>query len=374
MKKLILVAAISAVLVSCASVPTVSNSVASLKEKVGVGTTTDQSASQKSLVDNKTQKQASSSVNQVPTSFDPVVIPEKNMKGRIAKKPYPDITGDTRKWTGVTKVSIPRYIISFDKKAGESSSASTGWTGPSANTHVHAKLTGVDEATFQRITNKAYRDFEQKLAAAGYEVIGIDQLKNTAEYQTWKADAYPKVGKGASKYMADNMRSFSQFKQYFRHGNLMNETRAAIVEPNLMINFASFGKQSSRQSGFQSSSATASVSLGPSVNVNGTMTGITLKKCDKRGQCFGDAIRIQTGQVVYSETPFASIEDTTSGAVKTVQAVTNALSMLSGTSTRKDSEKTVTADASAYEKAALEAIYETHTRFINKLKAADKTN
>ena len=305
--------------------------------------------------------------------FDPVVIPGKALKGRFNKSPYPDVMGDTRKWTGVKKVSIPRYIVTFDKKAGESSSASAGWTGPTANTHVHAKLEGVEEGTFKRITNLAYQDFETKMRQAGYEVLGIDQIKNGQEYQGWSTSDFPKVKKGSSSYMADGMRSFSQFKQYFRHGNLMNETQAALVEPKLMVNFAAFGKQSTSRTGFNSSEATASVSMGPSVHVSGSLAGTTLNKCDKRGQCFGDAIQFHTGQVTYSERPFGNIKDTTNKGAKAVQGALNALSMLSGTSTRSDSEKTVYADSKAYEAAALDALFQANTRFVNKLLAADKT-
>ena len=322
---------------------------------------------------NKMIAESSPAPRVVEGDFDPVVIPGKALKGRVRKSPYPDIVGDTRKWVGVKSVSIPRYIVTFDKKAGESASASAGWTGPSANTHVHAKLEGVDEATFQRITNRAYRDFESKLSQAGYQVLGIDNIKNGSEYQTWSATDYPKVKKKSSSYMADGMRSFSVYKQYFRHGNLMNETQAALVEPKFMVNFAAFGTQSNSRVGFNSSEATASVSMGPSVHVSGSLAGSTLKKCDKRGQCFGDAVQFHTGQVTYSELAFGKIEDTTNKGAKAVQGALNALAMLSGTSTRSDSQKTVYADAKAYEAAALDALFQANTRFINKLLSADKT-
>lgn len=321
----------------------------------------------------QTTPQAAPAVAMIKGDFDSVVVPGKAMKGRFGKKPYPDVVGDTRKWVGVKKVSIPRYIVNFDKKAGESASASTGWTGPNANTHVHAQLEGIEEATFARITEKAYADFEQKMRAAGYEVIPKDTLVNTAEYQTWSETDYPKVGKGSSKYLPQGMRSFSKFKQYFRHGNLMNETQAALVEPTMMVNFAAFGKKTSRQSGFQTTSASAEVTMGTTVHVSGSLQGTTLKKCDKRGQCFGDAIFFHTGQVSYSMQPFGKIADTTSKGAKAVQGALNALARFSGTSTRSDTKFTVTGDNSAYEAAALDALYQANTKFVNKLVATDKT-
>ncbi|MCW8886836.1 MAG: hypothetical protein OQK12_16545 [Motiliproteus sp.] len=300
-------------------------------------------------------------------AFDTPVVPNKYMKGRFVKSPYPDMRGDSRKWQGVTKVSIPRYFVFFDKKAGQSASASAGWTGPTANTHVHAVLQGVDQETLQEITNKGYQDSKTKLAATGYQVWGVEELKNTNEYQTWDTGSYPDIDSASAKFVAKGMRDFSMFKQYFRHGNLMNETQAALVEPKIMVNFAAFGKQTSSHVGFQQSTASAEVSMGPSVHANASLFGSTLKTCDKHGQCFGDVINIQTGQPVYSVKPFGTIRDTTSSAVKVVQGVTNALAMVSGTSTRSDSEKTVYADSKAFKEAALEVIYETNTRLINKL-------
>lgn len=376
MKKIIFLLCVSAGLAGCPKTDTVVDQQpqATPSQSQAVEISTGAQAASTWTVSKSTLQEQALKTMQVPSDaqFDRIVVPGKNMKGRLIKTPYPEVMGDTRKFVSVKTLSIPRYIVSFDKKAGESAQASAGFTGPQANAHVVAKLTGVDEATFQRITNKAYRDFEEKLRDAGYDVWGIDKLKTTIEYQTWNDD-YPKVSKKASKYMADGMRNFSFYKTYFRHGNLMNETRAAIVEPSFAVNFAAFGTQSKSRVGFEKSEAEAAVTMGSVVHVNGVLTGTTLNKCDKRGQCFGDAIRTQTGQPTYSTQPFGTVTDTTSGVVEAVQTVTNVLSMLSGGSTRSDSEKTVTAHARAYEKAALEALFEANTRFVNKLKAGDKT-
>jgi len=308
-----------------------------------------------------------------PNGYDLPVVPGKNLKGRFTKSLYPDMMGDTTKWTGVTKISIPRYFVSFDKKAGQSASASAGWTGPTANVHVHAVLEGINEKVFQEVTDKGYQDFVKKMAAKGYEVISFDKLAKTAEYQTWDTGSYPDIDSGSANFMASGMRDFSMFKQYFRHGNLMNETQAALVEPKIMVNFAAFGKQTRSSVGFQESTASAEVSMGTTVHANATLYGSTINNCDKHGQCFGDTVNIHTGQPIFSLKPFGTIKDTTSDTVKVVQGVTNALAKMSGAGTRSDSEKTVYADAEAYKAAALEVVYEANTRLINKLLAKDKS-
>lgn len=308
-----------------------------------------------------------------PDGYDLPVVPSKNMHGRFTKSPHPDMKGDSRKWINVKKVSIPRYFISFDKKAGQSASASAGWTGPTANTHVHAKLEGLDESIFQEITDKGYKDFLTKMKTKGYEVIGIDTLAKTKEYQTWETGSYPEIDSGSANFIASGMRDFSQFKQYFRHGNLMNETQAALVEPKVMVNFAAFGKKTTSRVGFQTSTASAEVSMGTSVHANASLYGTTLNTCDKRGQCFGDTINIQTGQPVFSLKPFGTIKDTTSDTVKVVQGVTNALARMSGTGTRSDAEKTVYANTQAYKAAALEVVFKANSKLIDKLQEKSDT-
>ena len=322
---------------------------------------------------NAEAKQAELAARRTPEGFDPVVIPSPNTRGRIKKTPAPDVIGDTRKFTSVTKISVPMYTISFDKKAGESASASSFSGDVNAHAHVHAKLAGVDEDTFARITNQAYTDFEVKLTAAGYDLVDLKALNNTAAYATWQGDKFPKVKKKWSKYLPDGMRYPGKITYGLKWGKLMNETQAAIIQPDLAVNFAAFGTETGTHVNFNKSKASASVSMGPSVHVIGTANGTTLNKCDKRGQCFGDMIALRLGQATYSEKPFGSILDTTHTAVKVTQGALKVLGALSGSSTsRTDAEKTLTADAKAYEAAALDALFQANSRIVNKLKAADK--
>ena len=56
----------------------------------------------------------------------------------------------------------------------------------SAKSTMHTTLTGVDRATRQRITDAAYAAFVADLTAAGFDVVGPDELTAlTPEWSTW---------------------------------------------------------------------------------------------------------------------------------------------------------------------------------------------
>lgn len=300
-----------------------------------------------------------------------VIRPQLVEVGTFRKSPRADVIGDTRDLEGAKKIVLPFFMVQFNKKAGESASASTGGplgSGPSAHVHVKAKLAGVDEATMKRVTNAAYTDLVAQFKAAGFDVVDFNAVKATATYQKLDDDDYPKIKDKYSVYMADGMRNPGKFTFGKTWGKLMNDTQAHLISVNYTMDFATFGTDIN--SGMKE--ASAAIDLGQVAHVWGGISGSTKKKC-KRGSCWGDMFNASLGQATYSGMQMGTFADTTSGAVKGTQAVMNVFAGLAGTSTRSDSEKTLTADPKKYEAAALEALKKANTRIVAKVKAADKS-
>ena len=76
-----------------------------------------------------------------------------------------------------------------------------------AKSTMHTTLTGVDRPTMQRIADAAYQSFVADLTAAGFEVVGADELATlTPEWTTWAKQPNFAAGRFGS-YVAPTGRS-----------------------------------------------------------------------------------------------------------------------------------------------------------------------
>ncbi|EDY87732.1 hypothetical protein GP5015_1221 [gamma proteobacterium HTCC5015] len=298
------------------------------------------------------------------------VVPQQVETGTFRKKPQADVIGDTRKMKGITKVGVPGMTITFDKKAGQSAKATTGYgfkTGPEANVHVNAKLDGVDTATFQSIVDKGYADFVAQLKAAGYEVVGRDVLKKSKEFNGLNAEGFPEVEDDQAVVIASGYPDIHQKSFLNKVGKaklvldtMAGQTDVTMIYPDYLANFAAFGVQTN--SGFGATgnrTASANVSLGQVAHVWGKV--ITSES---------QSTEAVLGQATYSEKPMGNFSETTNKAAKGIQTGLNVLSGLMGTSTRTDREHTLAANPAQFEAAMLDAIKKANKRLVAKLKAA----
>jgi len=281
------------------------------------------------------------------------VIPQKVEEGVFTKTPRPDVIGDSSALASAKKIIVPFYKIQFNKSAGESASASVGFTGPSTNVHVQAKLSGVDESVFKRITNASYQDLISKLKDQGFNIVNLDTYKNSKAYSSLDND-FPDIDDDKSIYLASEMRDEGSVFYTQTWGELTKETGAAVISGFYVVDFAAFGTDSSDRY----DTASASVSLGQVAHVWGGLNGIAN----------GKYVKSSLGQATYSKIPMGEFTDTTSDAVAVTQGVLNVLASLSGTSTRTDTEKTLAADSNKYEMAVMVALKEANTRLVNNLK------
>jgi hypothetical protein len=102
---------------------------------------------------------------------------------------------------GAKRVAISTFNVAFPNENTEAAESSTSFKVAgitSIGTHFTNKITktksasqrtmlqGVDQATRQKIADKAYADFVEKLTRAGYEVVGPEELAKLApEWKTW---------------------------------------------------------------------------------------------------------------------------------------------------------------------------------------------
>lgn len=100
---------------------------------------------------------------------------------------------------GANKIAISVFEVAFPNEnhytANSRGHSVLGGTTTSASASVSTTMSGVDQATQQRITDKAFALFVEQLKAAGYEVVNQAELARLApEFATW--DALPNFSPG----------------------------------------------------------------------------------------------------------------------------------------------------------------------------------
>lgn len=186
-----------------------------------------------------------------------------------------------KKWMGSKKafeifpnrVFIAGYNLGGFRTAKTTGRASGGFmsTNPGAATTVELVAWGIDPPLLTRIANAAYADLASQLAAAGFDVVTLDQARNAAGFDKLKLDAAPYdvevpadrgnmrgvvVGPVLTGVRGNYPLAKTEFGS-FGAPELSLTLESMVVMPNLMLDFASL--RSSRSIGF---TASASASLG----------------------------------------------------------------------------------------------------------------
>jgi hypothetical protein len=138
---------------------------------------------------------------------------------------------------GAKKVAFSSFAVAFPAEqhlmAETKGHNMTGWSS-SAKAYLDTTLTGVDKATQQRITDKAYALFVQQLTAAGYEVVEPSELAKLApEFATWASAPNFTQGRYGA-YVAPTGQSV-----HFLQG----DTAKRDVSGQFTTQFASIGRQ-----------------------------------------------------------------------------------------------------------------------------------
>ncbi len=116
-----------------------------------------------------------------------------------------------REFKGPKQIAISAFNVAFPAEnhyaAVNEDRSFLGKYTSSAKAYMDTAMTGVDQATQQRITDKAYALFVEQLTSARYEVIDHKELARlTPEYAKW--DALPNFSQGRfGTYVAPTGRS-----------------------------------------------------------------------------------------------------------------------------------------------------------------------
>ena len=122
-------------------------------------------------------------------------------RGAFGRMSAPDefIQFNEKEFRGAKKLAIAVFNVAFPKDneftATANGSAGLGLFSSSSSSTFSSTMKGVDPETQQRIADKAYSLFVEKLQSAGYELVDAAELARAApEYATW--DALPNFSPG----------------------------------------------------------------------------------------------------------------------------------------------------------------------------------
>ena len=295
------------------------------------------------------------------------VIPEPIMVGRFKKKPQEDMVGDAKSVAGDATLMVPFFRIKFMKRTGDASSQSAfmGSAKDRVSVSIKASLEGIEEETFQEITDLAYTDLLDQLREVGYQVLDKDDFLGSTAYQKYKK-TYPNSTGNYTAAVPQDM-GYPGFKGMGNNGGrLIADLKAGLLQVDYLLNFAAFGKSSSERFGTLS----ADLSVGQVAHVMGTLMAAQYEgaKCNSFNGCWGKMSNLRLGQVTYSTQEFGTFVDAMSKGAKAAQGAAKALSALTGGSRSHRSKLALQADAEKYKTAALEALREANRRYVQALK------
>jgi hypothetical protein len=227
---------------------------------------------------------------------------------------------------------------------------------------LHTALSGVDQATRQRIADAAYASFVEELQHAGYEVVPTEQLAKLApEYLTWKAQ--PNFTKGRfGTYVAPTGRSV-----YFLQGDA-SKRDVSGKKAQLFLPFRAFDRpQAMTRSPYLAYDAKLgiiAVTLVIDYGVYST-TGETRKVHDEVKVEFEKSVAAQSGTFADTATVVQFWGPKSGGfAGIAVLAVPVRTDQPFGELTGGDGNVVVNADAAKFEQAALEVVHHANTKLV----------
>lgn len=175
---------------------------------------------------------------------------------------------------------------------------------------MNVQLVGVDMSLMQRLADAAYADFLVKLQQAGHEVVPVESILENEYFQGLDAYGYTTTQPYVKKARVGDPRTYlvfspSQLPLWFTHGDsiqlgnlspfalknvkqitkLSYETNAAVVIPQITIDFADMGS-----SGRRKLVGNAKVDAEPIVSLANSYTSFTVYHAKNNVMADGDVI------------------------------------------------------------------------------------
>ncbi len=246
-----------------------------------------------------------------------------------------------------------------------------------ASSTLHLVLSGVDQATMQRITDKAYADFLAQLRFAGREVVPLEELKEflsgvevsggagkpyTASANGQSATVFAPTGmplwfsnwdqpwSDKSPFQQTNIRRVSEYSA--KH-------KAIFIAPLIVVNFARMSS-SGNQSGFVARSA----ETGAAMSMHVAAFGTTYTRADEsRGglTMSGDEGGISMAAPIVSNMEFGAMKEVAATDNSGVKGVFDILGKAAGLANagganRSKSESVAETSGPAYTAAAVDVL------------------
>lgn len=282
---------------------------------------------------------------------------------------------------------IGSFIVGFATYKTDSTKAGGGLMGNGFGGRSTAKstLNGVNDATMQAITNKAYDNFVASLKAKGYTIADRSGWTSYPELTTVKATPSPYEDSNGSlfgtnsktKYFAPTalgaMRPFLGDIPGLSGGFSglgANATTAAVKyaqEKGVKVVNAVYVVDFANSSGYGSKwTSTSSVDVGQGLTVVGGLTKIAIWG-GEGGTFSTNNGSLVLGQPITSEKEFATVADSTSDASRASETAANIIGVIGGVGTNAKRDFTFEARPADYQAAANDAISQANSEMTTKM-------
>lgn len=320
------------------------------------------------------------------TASDSASKPAAAKSGIFGMSTTSDVVVDNEKaFSGMNQVVIGSFKVAFveNKKASNKAGGGLMGNGMGGRAKANMELKGLDMATMQFITDQAYKDFEAKLASAGYTVADRAQLLTYGGYANASAKPSPFKEEASffgvssdTTYMTPTGFGPVQFFQgeygkndgmgfnsgaYAIANKFAGEKGIPVISVAYLVDFANTGGHG----GAWSMSASMQVSQGISVAPG---SGI-MKVGGWQGGTFSANPNgsVKLGQAVGSDVPFGTVETTTSGAEVAAETALNVVTAVLGGGTNQTRDFAITADPAKYQQIASTVLMQANTNVIGKM-------
>ncbi|OSM07013.1 hypothetical protein [Magnetofaba australis] len=256
---------------------------------------------------------------------------------------------------GETRVVIPNFKVGFylDKSPGGFKSGS----GDAAI--VRSKLSGVENADFQAITDAAYAAFKQQLTAQGFSVMSEAEMAALPRYAAAKAKANPEMDKAlfgpdALYFVPTGVKHLDvgMFDKGLFNMDMLKQSQATVMDVTLYVTYLGqkLEKVLTMVSGVQVGQAMTVI---PGSVV--TASGYQASKCV--GFCPNTVASVRLGQPIYSTEETGTLTDVTTAGDRALDVAKMAATwMTGGLKTQVTKVYELKADPAKFKKVAIETL------------------
>lgn len=294
------------------------------------------------------------------------------------------VTGDAA-FKGAREVVVGGFTVGFSTVQHSSRKAGGGLVGNGfgGKSSVFVTLEGLDEATMQAITDKAYADFTSKLKASGYTVLDRSVLLESKEFSGVKTYNSPEVSTvglfsttGKTTFMAPSafggkMYSFADVPGYVGGLGFGSPAMGAakllesrkdglrVLSVVYLLNFANADGHGGRWS------MSSSVQVGQGLTVVPELSKMSMIKGYSSSFNAGTGV-VGVGQPIQSDKEFVKVEDNTGAGFKASQVALNVVGVIGGVGTNQTSKYNFVTTPAKYSAAANDVLGQANSAVIGK--------